>query len=108
MSEPAGPISIEQWQLFEKALQFHANAQNWDKLVLVNQKMTDALVRAGKPSSRSQLLARQSLANTHKTILQRLAQAQDELKQEMSQFKQQQDGLAAYQLTCASGGVHND
>ncbi|MCG9732004.1 hypothetical protein L1D44_19640 [Shewanella sp. Isolate13] len=108
MSEPAGQISIEQWQQFEKALRFHGQAQNWDKLVLVNQKMTDALKRAGKPNSRSQLLARQSLARTHQQALQQLHQAKDQLKQEMSQFKQQQDGLAAYQLTCVSGGVDND
>ncbi|MGS0675402.1 hypothetical protein [Shewanella sp. 125m-1] len=108
MSEQVGTISIEQWQQFEKALQFYASTQNWEKLVIVNNKMTAALKMAGKPSSRSQLLARQSLANTHQKILKQLAQAQDELKQEMSQFKQQQDGLAAYQLTCVSGGVNND
>lgn len=108
MSEPAGQISIELWQQFEKALQFHAQAKNWDKLVLVNQRMTDTLIRAGKPNSRSQLLARQSLARTHQQVLQQLHQDKDQLKQEMVQFKQQQDGLAAYQLTCASGGVNND
>ncbi|ABZ78803.1 conserved hypothetical protein [Shewanella halifaxensis HAW-EB4] len=108
MSEPVGQISIEQWLQFEKALQFHAQAKNWDKLVLVNQKMADALKRAGKPNSRSQLLARQSLARTHQQVLQQLNQDKDQLKREMSQFKQQQDGLAAYQMTCASAGVHND
>ncbi|MCL1147714.1 hypothetical protein AB4298_06885 [Shewanella sp. 10N.261.52.F9] len=106
MSDLDGPISIEQWQRFEKALQFHAQAQDWEKLAIVNQKMINALIKAGKPTCRSQLVARQSLANTHQAIVQQLQQAQGQLKQEMDIFKQQQDGLAAYQFTCASGGVN--
>ncbi|MCL1140446.1 hypothetical protein [Shewanella pneumatophori] len=108
MSDLDGPISIEQWQRFEQALQFHAAAQNWEKLVMVNQKMTNALKKAGKPTSRSQLLARQSLAATHKDIVSQMQQAQEQLKQEMHKFKLQQDGLAAYQFTCASAGVNHE
>lgn len=107
MSEKVGLTSIEQWQQCEKALLFHANAQDWEKLVKVNAKMTQLLIKAGKPSSRSQLLARQSLANTHKQVLLQLEQAKAQLGQEMNQFKQQQDGLAAYQLTSVSGGAYD-
>ncbi|MFT5788561.1 hypothetical protein CXF83_02845 [Shewanella sp. Choline-02u-19] len=108
MSEQVGPISIEQWQQFEKALAFHARAEDWEKLVIVNEKMCNALKKAGKPHSRSQVLARQSLAQSHAKIVQQLRQAQGKIKQEMAQFEQQQDGLAAYQFTCASAGVTND
>ena len=108
MSDPDGPISIEQWQRFEQALLFHAAAQDWEKLVVVNQKMTNALIKAGKPTTRSQLLARKSLAATHKDIIEQMLQTQQQLKQEMHQFKMQQDGLAAYQFTCASAGVDHE
>ncbi|MCL1050872.1 hypothetical protein L2755_14735 [Shewanella abyssi] len=108
MSEQVGPISIEQWQQFERALVFHADAEDWEKLLMVNQKMCSALKKAGKPASRAQLQARQSLAQVHQQIVQQLQQAQSKIKQEMAQFEQQQDGLAAYQLTCASAGVTND
>lgn len=108
MSDLDGPISIEQWQRFEQALLFHAAAQDWEKLVVVNQKMTKALVKSGKPKSRSQLLARQSLAQTHQRIIEQMQLAQQQLKHEMHQFKMQQDGLAAYQFTCASAGVDHE
>ncbi|ABV85389.1 hypothetical protein [Shewanella pealeana] len=107
MSEKAGLISIEQWQQFEKALLFHAHAQDWEKLAKVNAKLIEVLTKAGKPSCHSQLAARQSLAATHKQVLQQLVQAKDQLGQEMNQFKQQQDGLAAYQLTSVSGGAYD-
>ncbi|MFT5787968.1 MAG: hypothetical protein ACI8SJ_000063 [Shewanella sp.] len=108
MSEKVGSISIEQWQQFDKALAYYARAEDWEKLVVVNKKMCDALIKSGKPSSRSQLLARQSLAQTHEKIMLQLQQAQAKIKQEMAQFGQQQDGLAAYNLTCVSAGVTND
>ncbi|GIU14691.1 MULTISPECIES: hypothetical protein [unclassified Shewanella] len=107
MSEKAGLISIEQWQQFEKALLFYSHAQDWDKVAKVNTKLVEVLTKAGKPSSPSQLAARQSLAATHKQVLQQLILAKEQLGQEMNQFKQQQDGLSAYQLTSVSGGAYD-
>ncbi|MEZ9197111.1 hypothetical protein [Shewanella sp. 10N.286.54.B9] len=103
MSEKVGPTSIKQWLYFEKALQFHANAEDWQALEKVNAKMISALTAAGKPSNRQQLLARKSLAAVHQAVVKQLAQAKAKLAIEMSQFQQQQDGLAAYQLTQLSG-----
>ena len=107
MSEKVGPTSIKQWLYFEKALQFHANAEDWQTLEQVNAKMIVALKAAGKPNSRQQLQARKSLAETHKAVLRQLQQAKSKLAHEMSQFQQQQDGLAAYQLTQSSGEAYD-
>jgi len=107
MSEQAGPTSIEVWQRFETALQEHANAQDWDKLLKVNSLMINALKKAGKPVTPSQAAARQSLANTHAQIVQFMKTEQAKLQLEMSQFEGQQDALAAYQLTFLCG-EHND
>lgn len=107
MSEKVGPTSIKQWLYFEKALQFHAKAEDWQAVEKVNAKMIIALKAAGKPSNRPQLYARKSLADTHKNVLQQLEQAKSNLALEMSQFQQQQDGLAAYQLTQSSGEAYD-
>ncbi|QLE87571.1 MULTISPECIES: hypothetical protein [Shewanella] len=108
MSEQAGPISIERWQQFETALNKYAQQKDWDRVVLVNDRMIQTLKQAGKPTTRSQLIARQALAKTHANILQQLQQAKMQLAREIDQFKQQQEGLAAYQLTSLSGEQHDD
>lgn len=107
MSEKVGPTSIKHWLYFEKALQFHADAEDWQSLEKVNAKMIDALKRAGKPSDDTQLRARKSLAMTHQKILTQLQRTKSKLADEMSQFQQQKDGLAAYQLTQSSGDAYD-
>ncbi|ABV34667.1 conserved hypothetical protein [Shewanella sediminis HAW-EB3] len=107
MSEKAGPTSIELWKRFETALQEYANAEDWDKVVKVNALMVLALKKAGKPATKSQLVARKALATTHANILQNLHQKKDKLQQDIHQFKGQQDGLAAYQLTRLSGEIND-
>ncbi len=103
MSEKAGPTSIELWKRFETALQEYADARDWERVVKVNALMIHALKKAGKPATSSQLAARKSLAEIHEKILQRLNTEKDQLQLEISKFKGQQDGLAAYQLTSLSG-----
>ncbi len=103
MSEQAGQISIEQWGQFEQALLRDAQAKECDKVIKVNEVMISALTREGKAKSRSQFTARQALAKTHALVLAQLKQDKDKLEIEMKQFQNQQDGLAAYQLTSLSG-----
>lgn len=103
MSEKAGPISIEQWGLFETALSKHAESKDWDKVVMVNEVMIKTLKQEGKAKVRSQFDARQALAKTHATVLAQLKKDKSKLKIEMKQFQSQQDGIAAYQLTSLSG-----
>lgn len=107
MSEKVGPTSIKQWLYFEKALQLHADAEDWQSLEKVNAKMIDSLKKAGKPSNAAQLRARKSLAFTHQKVLAQLEQVKSKLAVEMRQFQQQQDGLAAYQLTQSSGDAYD-
>lgn len=107
MLEKAGPTSTELWKRFETALQQHANAQDWERVTKVNTLMIQALKKAGKPATSSQLAARKSLAEIHAKVLQRLNIEKARLQLEMSQFKEQQDGLAAYQLTSISGERHD-
>lgn len=107
MSEKVGPISIEQWGLFETALIKHADAKDWDKVVMINEVMVNTLKREGKAKSRSQFDARQALEKTHGTVLAQLKKDKNKLEIEMKQFQSQQDGIAAYQLTSLSG-AHDD
>ncbi|WP_076413074.1 hypothetical protein [Shewanella sp. UCD-KL12] len=103
MSEKVGQISIEQWGQFEHALLKHAKSKDWDKVIKINELMITALTSEGKAKSRAQFAARQALAKTHALVLSQLKQDKDKLEIEMKQFKSQQDGLAAYQLTSLSG-----
>lgn len=107
MSEKVGPISIDLWQKFETALQEHADAEDWDKVVRVNTLIMQALKKAGQPATKSHLAARNALAATHEKILQQLHKKKDKLQLEIHQFKEQQDGLAAYQLTRISGEIND-
>ncbi|MCL1126506.1 hypothetical protein [Shewanella surugensis] len=110
MSEKVGPTSAEPlamkpWGQFEAALIKHAEKQDWDKLAKVNTLMIKALKHAGAPKTQSQLLARESLANTHSEVLKKLIHSKHTLEMEMQQFTSTQDGLAAYQLTQLSGAL---
>lgn len=96
---------MKPWGQFEAALIKHADKQDWDKLLKVNELMMKALKQAGAPTSQSQRLARQSLANTHSEVLKKLIHSKQTLEMEMQQFTFKQDGLAAYQLTQSSGAL---
>ncbi|WP_299489562.1 hypothetical protein [uncultured Shewanella sp.] len=110
MSEKVGvtsaePLAIKPWGQFEAALIKHADKQDWDKLVKVNDLMMKALRQAGAPKNQSQKKARQSLADTHDKVLKKLIHSKQTLEMEMQQFASKQDGLAAYQLTQSSGAI---
>ncbi|MCS6134464.1 hypothetical protein G3496_05925 [Shewanella baltica] len=105
MSEKDGQISIRQWARFASALRQYADAQDWDNVRKVNIALIKALQQAGKAHDIEQKTARAELKRVHSQVLQELILARDELAVEMSRFKSQQPGLAAYQLTQVSGAV---
>ncbi|NMH66721.1 hypothetical protein [Shewanella salipaludis] len=105
MSELDGPISIEQWRKFGLAMRKHADTGDWQALGRLNELLIQALNRAGAPASPAQQQARAELRRLHAQVLAELMQARDELTREMKRFKDQQEGLAAYQLTRMSGAV---
>lgn len=105
MLEKDGPISIKQWARFGSALRQYADAQDWDNVRKVNIALVKALQQAGKTNDTEQQSARDALKCIHAQVLQELILARDELATEMSRFKEQQAGLAAYQLTQVSGAL---
>ncbi|MCB2380924.1 hypothetical protein ACRN93_15725 [Shewanella baltica] len=105
MSEKDGQISIRQWARFASALRQYADAQDWDNVRKVNIALIKALQQAGETHDIEQKTARAELKRVHSQVLQELILARDELAVEMSRFKSQQPGLAAYQLTQVSGAV---
>ncbi|MGI2207143.1 hypothetical protein ACROAD_02555 [Shewanella baltica] len=105
MSEKDGQISIRQWARFASALRQYADDQDWENVRKVNIALIKALQQAGKAHDIEQKTARAELKRVHSQVLQELILARDELAVEMSRFKSQQPGLAAYQLTQVSGAV---
>lgn len=105
MSEKDGPISIEQWHRFGVALRQYADQGDWENVTRVNATLIRALTKAGTASCEAQRQARANLGQIHAQVLRELEAARDELSEEMKRFKQQQPGLAAYQLTLSSGAV---
>ncbi|ABM23338.1 MULTISPECIES: hypothetical protein [Shewanella] len=105
MSEKGGQISIKQWARFGHALRQYADAQDWTNVQKVNIALIKALQQAGEARDTEQKLAREALKRVHAQVLQELILARDELAVEMSRFREQQSGLAAYQLTQVSGAL---
>ncbi|MCC4834405.1 hypothetical protein LMH66_17295 [Shewanella sp. 10N.7] len=107
MSEPAGPTSTSQWQQFEVALVKYANLKDWKKVEKVNELMMLALTVQGKPKTKSQLLARQSLAKVHQQVIAQANAEKESLSKEMKQFQATKDGISAYKLTSLCGEIYD-
>ena len=107
MSEPAGQTSTSQWQQFEVALVKYANLKDWKKVEKVNELMIMALTVQGKPKTKSQLLARQSLAKVHQQVIAQANAEKESLSKEMKQFQATKDGISAYKLTSLCGEIYD-
>ena len=108
MSDPAGPTSINQWQQFELALVKYAKAKDWNKVEKVNELMMMALTVQGKPKTKQQLIARQSLAQTHQQVIALATAEKESLNKEMKQFQATKDGISAYKLTSLCGELYDN
>ncbi|WP_144212018.1 hypothetical protein [Shewanella donghaensis] len=107
MSEQAGATSTNQWYQFEVALLKYAELKDWPKVERVNELMMIALVAKGKPTTKAQLLGRQSLERAHKKVIEMAVAEKQAIAKEMEKFQAQQDGLAAYELTHISGTLYD-
>ncbi|BDM62705.1 hypothetical protein NFHSH190041_01570 [Shewanella sp. NFH-SH190041] len=98
------PPEVRCWKQFQQALEKTAKSGDLDMLRNINRKMIAALTQRGAPRSTLEQQARAELAACHRGIINALNQKKTELANTMATFRNQQDGLSAYQMTALSGG----